>query len=257
MFSSFDLLVANLTVTLTMFHILAALFYHFPCFYFPCGQNFSACSSNHLRLSSLEFQPLLHHGRTMATVLLEPLLAPAAATSAADLHRRRHHPSFHKPPLIQPHRHIWSTYPCSSHSPDSPHATVHTTTTAHAVTTDSTITAKVPAATTSATAHNSSSHSTRHIFQTQSTARSWRWPGSAPPPPPHHPTSHPPSHPSKTLGTKLTTIGTPILFTAASSIEQYNLPNGHGRPVLPASQLLTFFPGNSHTTAPPSIQHAP
>ena len=64
----------------------------------------------------------------MATVLLEPLFAPAAATSAASHHRSRHHPSFHKPPLIQPHWHLWSTHSRSSRAPDSPHTPIHATT---------------------------------------------------------------------------------------------------------------------------------
>ena len=142
-------------------------------FYLLCAPNFSACSSNYLRLSSLEFQPLLHHGRTMATVLLEPLFAPAAATSAASHHRSRHHPSFHKPPLIQPHWHLWSTHSRSSHTPDSPHTPVYATTTT--ATSDSTIKTRVPAPAASTTAYCSSSHSTRFVVQTQPTARSSRW----------------------------------------------------------------------------------
>ena len=124
--------------------------------------DFSACSINHSRLSSIEFQPPLNHGCTVATILLEPLPAPAAATSAADFHSCRRHPSYHKPPPIQPHRHIWTTYPCSPHSPYSPHAPVHTLTTAYAVTTDSTITARVPTATTS----QLQSHHQAHLSKT-------------------------------------------------------------------------------------------
>ena len=158
-----------------------------------------------------------------------------------------------KPPLpILPqaitHTTPLATHPRTSHTPDSPYTPVYASTTAHAATTDSTITARVPApTTTTTTAHNSSSHSTR--LQQRPPAPDLH--------PPHHHTSLLPSHHSKTLGAKLITIGTPTHCTATSSTAQYNLLNGHAKQVLLAFQPLTSSPGNSHTTARPSIQPAP
>ena len=79
-------------------------------------------------------------------------------------------------------------------------------------------------------------------------------PGSAPPPPPHIPSPKPPLQDS---WHQTDHHWDATHSTATSSIAQYNLPNGHARQVLAAFQHSTFFPGNSHTTARPSIQHAP
>ena len=135
-----------------------------------CGLNILACSSNRSRSQSLEFQPPLHHGRTVAAVLLEPLPHAAATTSAADLHRCRHHKPFHQPPFIQPYWHLWSPHPRSSHSPHAPHTTLHTIAAAQSIPADSTFTARISATATPATPHHGASHPARPIFQTQPTA---------------------------------------------------------------------------------------
>ena len=214
-----------------------------------CGLNILACSSNCSRLPSLEFQPPLHHGRTVAAILLEPLPHAAATTSAADLHRRRHHKPFHQPPVIQSYRHLWSSHPRSSHSPHAPHTTLHTIAAAQSIPADSTFAARVSTTTTPATPHHGASHPARPIFQTQPAATEPRWP--------HFSTSTTTPCPiSQTHHSRVTTIGIPTPSTDTSSTEQSNLPNGHGRPALLVFLPLTFSPGNSHITVRPNIPPA-
>ena len=210
-----------------------------------CGLNILACSSNCSRLPSLEFQPPLHHGRTVAAILLEPLPHAAATTSAADLHRRRHHKPFHQPPVIQSYRHLWSSHPRSSHSPHAPHTTLHTIAAAQSIPADSTFAARVSTTTTTtATPHHGASHPARPIFS--NTARSHRTPlanTSAPPPPPHVPSPKPTIQDSWHQ-----TDHHPTPSTATSSTEQFNAGVA-GLPTLDIFPWQLAYHGTAEYTA--------
>ena len=73
-----------------------------------CGLNISACSSNYSRLPSLEFQTPLHHGRTVATILLEPL--PQTFTDAATTNPSTSHQSYNPTGAYGPLTHALRTH---------------------------------------------------------------------------------------------------------------------------------------------------
>ena len=219
MFSSFGLLIANLTVTLSMFHTLAALCCHFPCFTFSAHRTFqpaqaTTCDCLHSsssRYSTMDAQWQQYYRNHY--LLQQQQHQQLATTEAAATHPSTSHHSYNPTGTYGPLIH----HPSQSFRP----------------------------------------HHLRHCPQQLSSFKHSPQPGaaagsgSAPPPPPHVPSPKPPLQDSWHQTDHHWDANT------LHSIEQYNLPNGHGRPVLPASQPLTSFPGNSHTTARPSIQHAP
>ena len=206
-----------------------------------------ACSSLQLVILASTFQlppSTSDHGCALAAILLEPLFASTAATSAA--YRPRHHgfSSHDNSPHLQPYWHLRPTHSCTPYASGPPLSpihdlTIHTATTAHTATADSTVTAGVPTSTATTTAHSRPSHSTAIELQAQSTTATSRphrhCTCSTPPLPLHQPT---------TLGTKQNTIGIPTPSTATSSTAQSNPHNGlekqgwQGSPPLTSSPLL-------------------
>ena len=103
----------------------------------------------------------LHHGRPVATVLLEPLLTPAATASAYLGHRHR--------PLHTDNR-LWPHEPFHSHAPTASGSPLHAT--AFDITNNSHTAAKhlslLPTAATASTPYGLTSNTTTEVLQAQS-----------------------------------------------------------------------------------------
>ena len=137
-----------------------------------------ACSSLQLVILASTFQlppSTSDHGCALAAILLEPLFASTAASSAACQPRHHSFTSHSNSPHLQPYRHLWPTHPRTPHASGPPlqsirDFTLHTATAAHTATTGTAVTAGVPTSTTTTTTpHSRPSHSTTIDLQAQPT----------------------------------------------------------------------------------------